>query len=146
MFYEHGLRFSCERCSACCRLAPGVVYLTKADLKKLCAHFDLTEKDFVKKYCRFVMYYDGSYVLSLEETENYDCVLWTKDGCSAYEARPVQCSTYPFWSWILANKKSWDECSKDCPGINKGKLWQKEEIESQKKLYDDIIPVKQNEL
>ena len=31
-FYAEGLRFSCERCSACCRGEPGYVFLTKEDL------------------------------------------------------------------------------------------------------------------
>ena len=34
-------------------------------------------------------------VLCLKEKPNFDCILW-KDGCEAYEGRPVQCRTYPF--------------------------------------------------
>lgn len=90
--------------------------------------------DFVNKYCRWADYYYGEQVLALLEKKNYDCILWD-NGCSAYEARPVQCSTYPFWAWMVQDKKMWDECAKDCPGMNKGKLWTYEEIEENRKAY-----------
>jgi len=146
MFYENGLCFECNRCSDCCRLSPGVVYVTRQDLTNLCQEFNLTDKEFVEKYCRWVMYYDGEYVLSLQETKEYDCILWSKDGCTAYKGRPLQCSTYPFWSWMLASKKDWDDCEKDCPGINKGQKWSFEEIEHQRKLYDSIVPLHKRDL
>lgn len=144
MFYDNGLHFSCNRCSDCCRLSPGVVYLTYDDLARLCAKFELPEEQFIEQYCRWMWYPDNTEVLCLKEMKNYDCVLWKQEcGCSAYESRPVQCSTYPFWSWMIKDKESWDECEKDCPGINAkgGKLWTKEEIEEQKKLYDAINPI-----
>lgn len=41
------------------------------------------------------------------------CVFLEPDGkqCSIYEARPVQCRTYPFWPTIMESMQSWDsEC------------------------------------
>ncbi|MBQ0052757.1 MAG: YkgJ family cysteine cluster protein [Treponema sp.] len=147
MFYDKGLKFECTRCSDCCRLSPGYVYLSHSDLKKLCEWFKLPQKEFIDSYCRWVQYYDNTEVLCLKEKSNYDCTMWKSEGgCSAYGARPVQCSTYPFWSWMLKDKQSWDECEKDCPGINKGRVWSKEEIEVQKNLYDGIEPVHRYEI
>ncbi|MBP5283817.1 MAG: YkgJ family cysteine cluster protein [Treponema sp.] len=145
MFYEKGLNFTCKRCSACCRLSPGVVYLSRQDLTNLCLEFNLKDTEFVEKYCRWVMYYDGEYVLSLQETKEYDCILWSTEGCRAYKGRPVQCSTYPFWSWMLADRQQWDECAKDCPGMNNGQLRTFGEIEEQCKLYDSIVPLKKRD-
>ena len=96
----------------------------------LCSHFKMSVGDFVAKYCRWADYYYGTQVLSLQEKKNYDCILW-ENGCSAYEARPIQCSTYPFWSWMIGDKETWDDCAKECPGMNKGRLWPLEEIEKQ---------------
>ncbi len=144
MFYDNGLKFSCNRCSDCCRLSPGVVYLTYDDLHRLCAKFQLEEDQFISMYCRWLWYVDNTEVLCLKEMKNYDCVLWKKEcGCTAYEARPLQCSTYPFWSWMIEDKETWDSCAKDCPGINAkdGKIWTKEQIEEQSSLYDSIEPV-----
>ncbi len=145
MFYDNGLQFSCQRCSYCCGHSPGFVYLSKRDLDTLRAHFNMTVKEFVEKYCRWADYYYGEQVLALLEKKNYDCILWDS-GCSAYEARPVQCSTYPFWAWMLKDKETWDECAKECPGMNKGKTWTKEEIEENKSGYVRNIPLKKEEV
>ena len=100
--------------------------------------------DFVAKYCRWADYYYGTQVLSLQEKKNYDCILWD-NGCSAYQARPIQCSTYPFWSWMIADKKTWDECAAECPGMNKGRVWPYEEIEKNKKAYIENEPLHREE-
>lgn|SRR5574344_486701 len=144
-FYSEGLHFSCCKCSHCCRIEPGFVYISWSDLTKLCQWFKFTELEFIRKFCRWVPYYDGSEVLCLKETPEYDCILW-KDGCTAYENRPVQCSTFPFWSWILEDRKSWDDSAKDCPGINCGKLWTWEEIEKQKDAYDENVPIRRTDI
>lgn len=148
MFYDSGLRFSCSRCSDCCRLSPGVVYLSRGDLSRLCAEFGVPASSFIPMYCRWLTYYDGSEVLALKERKNYDCILWREgEGCTAYGGRPVQCSTYPFWSWMLESREEWDSCARDCPGINApgGRLWTKEEIEEQRAAYDAIVPLSRAE-
>lgn len=141
-FYKNGLHFSCERCSFCCGHSPGFVYLSMRDLKALCAHLDMKVSEFVRSYCRWADYYDGAQVLALRERPNYDCILW-KDGCSCYESRPVQCSTYPFWSWMIKDEAAWSECARDCPGMrNKsGKLWSFEEIEASRNAYEANKPL-----
>lgn len=92
-------------------------------------------------YCRWLTYYDGEEVLGLKEKPNYDCILWKDGGCTAYKGRPVQCSTYPFWTWILEKKETWEEMKKDCPGINEGTLWPLETILEEKAKYDAIKPL-----
>lgn len=139
-FYKDGLRFSCKRCSYCCRGEPGFVYLSRTDLDNFLKQTALKEAEFIEKYCRWVPYYDGSEVLCLKETENYDCVFW-KNGCSAYEARPIQCSTYPFWDYLLQDKKAWDEGASDCPGINNGELHSFEEITAKHEAYHNNKPL-----
>lgn len=69
------------------------------------------------------------FALCLKERPNFDCVFWTEAGCSVYEARPVQCSTYPFWSTLVETEGSWREEARDCPGIGRGGLLSREEIE-----------------
>lgn len=111
-------------------------------MTSLCQWFKLSETEFIEKYCRWVGYYDGKEALCLIELKNYDCIFWNKDtGCTAYGARPVQCSTYPFWDWILKNNESWNEIAKECPGFNKGRLWTKEEIDEQRTAYVHNEPI-----
>lgn len=100
----------------------------------------MSQVNFAKAYCRWADYYQGTQVLALQEKRNYDCIMW-QGGCSCYDARPIQCSTYPFWSWMIQDKETWDECAKDCPGMNSGRLWTVPEIEAQKKLYDANVPL-----
>lgn len=145
VFYKDGLNFECQRCSFCCGHSPGFVYLSKRDLAELLKFFNMKTAEFVEKYCRWADYYYGEQVLALLEKKNYDCILW-ENGCSAYQARPVQCSTYPFWSWMIKSKEMWDECAKDCPGMNKGKTWTYEEILKNKNAYDQNKPLTKQEV
>ena len=144
-FYSKGLNFTCQRCSSCCGKAPGFVYLSKRDLTELKNYFHLSTENFVKTYCRWANYYGGSTVLALIEKKNYDCILW-KEGCTAYPARPIQCETYPFWTWMTDSKESWEECAKACPGMNRGQHWESEHIESERKRYSENEPVTKEEV
>lgn len=127
-FYSDGLRFSCTRCSGCCRGGPGHVFLAKDDLRRLLARFHLDFPPFFARYCTLVDTGTG-YALSLKEKRNYDCIFWEGQGCSVYEDRPVQCSTFPFWDSVLSSRESWKDHGQDCPGIGKGELRSREHIE-----------------
>lgn len=144
-FYKDGLHFGCQRCSFCCGHSPGFVYLSKRDLLALCNYKKMSVKDFVDQYCRWANYYYGTQVLALKEQKNYDCILW-QSGCSCYEARPVQCSTWPFWSWMVESKESWQDCAKECPGMNKGRLWTFKEIEENRLAYEKNTPIHKEEV
>jgi uncharacterized protein len=127
-FYAKGLRFSCQRCSACCRGEPGFVFLTREDLRRLLRRLRLDFKSFFHDYCTLVDAGTGM-ALSLRENAAFDCILWAEKGCSVYEDRPVQCSTYPFWSSIVESRSSWESESASCPGIGGGELRSREYIE-----------------
>jgi uncharacterized protein len=127
-FYDKGLRFGCERCSSCCRGGPGYVFLTRDDLSRLLRRLRLDFAAFFRDYCTLVDTGLGM-ALSLKETKDYDCILWTRNGCSAYEDRPVQCSTYPFWASVLESRRRWDEEAASCPGIGKGESKPRSHIE-----------------
>ena len=61
---------------------------------------------------------------SLKERRGGDCVLLDPHTrkCTAYEERPRQCRTWPFWDSNLRSPKAWDEAAEACPGCNKGNL------------------------
>ena len=147
VFYKDGLHFGCQRCSFCCGHSPGFIYLSRRDLEALRGHLGMSVTEFVSTYCRWADYYYGDQVHALLEKKNYDCILWDQ-GCSCYQARPVQCSTYPFWSWMLRDRETWEDCAKDCPGMRNanGKLWSYEEIEKNKAAYDANKPLRRKEV
>jgi len=128
-FYKDGLCFTCQRCSSCCRFDPGFVNLSETDLEKLLKWANLDRDAFIAAWCRWVPKGDGDEYLCLKEKADFDCILWD-DGCKAYESRPLQCSSYPFWSSLVTDEDWWEANAQDCPGINKGTLHSREEIES----------------
>jgi len=132
-FYAAGLRFSCSRCSSCCRGGPGYVFLSKTDLSCLLDALSLDFPRFFREYCTLVDTGIGL-SLSLAEKPNYDCVFWTEGGCSVYGARPIQCATYPFWPTILDSGEEWEVEGRQCPGIGSGELRSREFIEE--RLYE----------
>ena len=90
---------------------------------------------FIDTWCRIVDM--GMFkMISLQEKENYDCIFLENGGCRVYESRPRQCETYPFWAHVLEDRESWDREAQSCPGMNKGKLYTKKEIEE--KLSDRL--------
>jgi Fe-S-cluster containining protein len=103
------------------------VFLRENDLELLVAALKMTYTEFIKRYCRWTPNAGGREQLSLKEKANYDCVFWS-NGCSLYQARPLQCRTYPFWPSMLASRKAWEVMS--CPGMGRGTLHSREEIEA----------------
>ncbi len=135
-FYADGFRFTCTRCSFCCRGEPGFVFLSREDLRRLLRRLGLDFKSFFEEYCTLVDTGTGM-ALSLREVArdvagekaSCDCALWDNGGCAVYEDRPVQCATYPFWSTIVESSASWSEEARSCPGIGAGELRSREYIE-----------------
>lgn len=140
-FYDGGLKFSCRQCSFCCRGFPGVVLMDETDLERLAKWADVTREQFIQMYCRWVESDDGFEYLSLREKRNMECIFWN-NGCESYEARPVQCRTYPFWTKVLESRETWDEEGKSCPGINSGENHPQEEIETELSKYQARNPIK----
>ncbi|MHC6201796.1 YkgJ family cysteine cluster protein [Breznakiellaceae bacterium SP9] len=127
-FYEAGLRFSCTRCSKCCRHESGYVFLSASDAKALCACLKMEYEQFVNTSCRWIP--DGDEEkLSLREKPGYDCIFWN-GGCTVYNARPLQCRSFPFWEFLLKSADNWVMAATDCPGMSTGALHTQEEIAS----------------
>ncbi len=147
-FYMDGLTFSCQpECRYCCAVEPGYVFLSQYDLDKLTSFTKTTLQEFFSLYCVRVPMGDYSYI-SLKERPNHDCIFLGERGCSVYTHRPVQCSTYPFWSTIVESKQNWEDEKKWCPGIGKGETHTKREIEREisnrvnnpAAIYEEIFP------
>jgi len=92
---------------------------------------------FIETWCRWVPYTPGRERLSLREKSNLDCVFWgadigdgaPDDGCSVYDARPLQCRAFPFWDSVMCSRGAWERVGKECPGMDSGRLYTREEID-----------------
>ena len=136
-FYRSGLRFQCTRCSRCCRHTPGYVFLSRKDLEALLPALGVGRREFLNKYCRRVVFGPVKRI-SLKEKPNLDCIFWENNesapearrgGCSVYDSRPLQCQSFPFWSSCLSSREEWMECAAQCPGIGRGHLHRKLEVD-----------------
>jgi Fe-S-cluster containining protein len=132
-FYASGLRFSCIRCSSCCRYEAGFVFLSEKDMEKLVSELKMNRNGFLKTYCRWVADWKGDQVLSLKEKSNKDCVFWDS-GCTVYAARPLQCVSFPFWESIISSPEAWEIAAESCPGMNRGALHTAGAIEERIKM------------
>ena len=128
VFYGSGLQFECTRCSECCRHTPGYVFLSEQDLESLALATGSERQEFLRSFCRQVSLGVARRV-SLKEKPNLDCIFWENGGCSVYEARPLQCRSFPFWSACVSSAEEWDLHARQCPGMGKGALHPRSEIE-----------------
>jgi uncharacterized protein len=105
------------------------VFLTDDDIENIAKATEVSPSEAIATYCRRVQLGIAERV-SLREQPNFDCIFWDESGCKIYEYRPIQCRSYPFWAAIVASKESWEREMKNCPGVNKGKIHTKKEIEA----------------
>ena len=96
----------------------------------MAAIMNLNLDDFYDTYARKI-----GIRYSLKEFPNGDCVFFDneKRSCGVYSARPRQCRTWPFWDSNLKTPEDWQRTCEECPGSGKGKLYQLEHIETQRK-------------
>ncbi|MCL2558125.1 MAG: YkgJ family cysteine cluster protein [Treponema sp.] len=149
-FYGEGLRFSCRRCSRCCRHDGGFVFLSREDLSRLSDKFAMNVGDFIDAWCRWVPGESGRERLSLREKPNLDCVFWGSsdsgdgEGCAVYGARPLQCRAFPFWDSIVCSASAWKNAGRECPGIDSGAPRSREEIEGFLRLMEEELVIERD--
>jgi Fe-S-cluster containining protein len=122
-WYREGLRFSCRQCGACCTGDPGYVFLRRGEAAAIAASLAMKEKEFRRVFTR-----KAGGRTSLKEESDGRCVFYD-EGCRVYDVRPVQCRTFPFWYWNLAKRENWETVAGECPGMNRGCRYSREEIE-----------------
>jgi Fe-S-cluster containining protein len=118
-WFHEGLRFTCTQCGDCCSGAPGYVWVRQEDIERLAEWLKMDVDTFEKRYTRKV-----GIRRSLVEFPDGDCVFFDsqKRKCSVYEARPMQCRTWPFWESNIKSEKAWQRTCAACPGSGQGTL------------------------
>ncbi len=131
-WYENGLHFECSQCGQCCGGMPGYVWVTEKEVIRIAEYLGISLEEFMDNFLKQV-----GKRLSLRERpkkENYDCIFLerTESGarCKIYPVRPKQCRTWPFWKMNIDTPEDWLRANGRCPGINRGKLYEADEIES----------------
>lgn len=127
-WFASGLSFECTQCGDCCSgPGEGYVWVTPDEIVALAAAIGMSDRieEFESKFTRQV-----GELTSLVEYSDGDCIFLDPNsrGCSVYEARPVQCRTWPFWKSNVKSSRSWARAAKSCPGCNQGRLYNLTEI------------------
>lgn len=114
-WYKDGLRFKCTECGQCCTGSPGYVWVTEQEMLSMANLLNITIDLFKRKYVR---QRNNRYALVEKKSQNNDCIFLKDKKCMVYQARPVQCRTFPWWKENLNSKESWDLAAQSCEGIN----------------------------
>lgn len=127
-WYSSGLAFECTQCGNCCSgPGEGYVWITSHEIVALAASIGMSDRleEFEHKFTRQV----GTQT-SLVEYSDGDCIFLDPStrACTVYQARPVQCRTWPFWKSNVESPKTWSQAARSCPGCNQGRLYNLTEI------------------
>lgn len=125
-FYQknNGLQFECTRCGNCCT-RPGPVFFTPAELARAADFLRISPSTFRRRYGAYRE--EGVWAI---DPQHGPCFFYDEDtGCTIYEARPLQCRTWPFWPETVLTRRAWNAAARDCEGMNQGPRVPPEEIE-----------------
>lgn len=130
-WYRDGLSFRCTACGLCCTGAPGYVWVNSQEIHDLAAAMGLPPDEFEARHVRTI-----GVRRSLKERADYDCVLLDSGTrkCLAYQARPRQCRTWPFWDSNLRTPDAWEATCQVCPGAGRGDLYDASFIDAQRRV------------
>jgi hypothetical protein len=88
---DPGVRYVCQRCTACCRW-PGDVRIEADELAPIAGFLGLSVEDFIQCYTRLRANRQG---LSLREKDNHMCIMLEGDACRIHCVKPGQCAGFP---------------------------------------------------
>lgn len=114
-WYKDGLRFKCTECGKCCTGSPGYVFVSEQEISSIATLLNITVELFKRKYVRLR---NRRYALVEKKSLNNDCIFLKNKKCTIYQARPMQCRTFPWWKENLNSKESWDQAAQSCEGIS----------------------------
>jgi Fe-S-cluster containining protein len=134
-WYAAGLAFECLQCGDCCAgPEEGYVWITDKEIAAVAAYLRMSEQEFRRRFVRRV----GRRQSLIEKKPSHDCIFLVPNGdgagqgCEIYPVRPVQCRTWPFWTQNLGDPTDWAMAQVRCPGINRGSLFTREQIEARR--------------
>lgn len=112
-WYTNGLPFECTECGKCCK-TQGSVYLSPTEVKQAATLLDISASTFVERYASRTLHHDNQDDdvipwVRLVNSNDGACVFLNDDNqCMVYEARPIQCSTFPFWPDLMKSPSTWN--------------------------------------
>ena len=116
--------FECTLCGACCRRGGSYVFFSVAEVEAASARLNMTPEWFAE---RFLDRVEGRRAIIIPHDSA--CPFLLDDACTIQDDKPSQCRTYPFWPEIIQVEGAWEAEAAECPGIGRGKVYTRSEIE-----------------
>lgn len=119
-------RFECTGCGNCCKArgAYSFVYVSLEERRKLAQHLKMGTQRFTAEFCEQT----GGFWHLRDPSNN--CLFLKGAQCTVYEARPMQCRTWPFWPENFKDGNWLPHVKQDCEGIGRGSPVPVAEIEA----------------
>jgi hypothetical protein len=129
-WYAAVLHFGCVQCGRCCSgPGEGYIWVSRKEVELIADYLGLTIGECRRKYTKRI----GLRTTVIEDPANKDCMFLENSSsqrkCAIYPVRPNQCRAWPFWSSNLSSPDTWNKTAQKCPGINRGRGYNIEEIE-----------------
>lgn len=125
---QRGIKFDCiapDGCNGHCCWGAGSVYIFPDDVARIVEFLKMDVDEFLDKHVDVVestpihVKYDGNIPVPMFKETGDKAACHFQDGkgrCTVHQARPFQCSGYPFWRMNTKNKESWSKIVAYCPG------------------------------
>ncbi|GBF94542.1 hypothetical protein Rsub_07076 [Raphidocelis subcapitata] len=119
-----GRSFACTVCGKCCSLFDGgEVWVSRREVAAMAAFLGMPDAELIAAHCQPG---DGTtpgwWLLGSQATPGGEFCTFLDPAtnmCRVHEARPVQCSTYPWWPELLAEAGAWSwEKANICEGLD----------------------------
>jgi len=116
----------------CCQ-GEGEVWSNDAEIAGMAKLLGISLSDFISKYCKGYSRRQGWHLLK-HDPGTRDCIFLQGNKCTVYGARPLQCSTYPWWPELMPDIAWESEGRLACEGINQAEALEVDGPEAASKL------------
>lgn len=117
-WFEKSASFACSACGKCCKSSDNRVFINPREREAIAAVVGITTEAFDLNYTKDIIHSDGTKLTTLKmHPDKKQCIFLVGNKCSVYEARPVQCRTYPYWPQNMIGKAEWNAEANSCEGI-----------------------------
>jgi Fe-S-cluster containining protein len=119
--------FDCTSCGKCCK-TKGSVWMSPTETLHAARFLTMSTEAFIYQYASHTLAGDDDnehevWIQIKNDPTGTACVFLENNQCRIYEARPVQCSSYPFWSHLMKSEAAWDDEVRFTDENDSGPYW-----------------------